>query len=181
MTDQKPDFSNVEGRVNGVVVKPKSVVPAKPAAALAAAVIAAAMALIRPWEGEPLKSYQDIVGVWTACVGHTGPDVIPNHTYTREQCDKLLESDTGKAYAYVAKCIRQDLPVPVLASFTSLTFNVGPGGVCGSTLQKRANAKELTAACSQILRWNRAGGKIVQGLVNRRKAEYELCMTGVPK
>ena len=141
----------------------------------------AAMALIRQWEGEPLKSYQDIVGVWTACVGHTGPDVIPNHTYTREQCDKLLETDTGRAYAYVAKCIRQDLPVPVLAAFTSLTFNVGPGGVCGSTLQKRANAKELNAACSQILRWNRAGGKIVQGLVNRRKAEYDLCMTGVPK
>ena len=137
------------------------------------------MALIRPWEGDPLKSYQDIVGVWTACVGHTGPDVIPNHTYTRAECDAMFASDTGKAYAYVAKCIRQDLPVPMLAAFTSLTFNVGARAVCGSTLQAKANAHELNQACGQIMRWNRAGGKVVRGLTLRREAEYKLCMKGV--
>lgn len=177
MTDfNKPDFSTVRGAVNGVPTKSKA--PGI-AGAVAAAVIAAAMAIIAPWEGTELKPYQDIVGVWTWCTGHTEPGVKPKQAYTRAECDALLASDTGKAYAFVAKCIRQDLPVPVLASFTSLAFNVGRQGVCGSTLQRKANARDLKGACAQLLRWNRAGGKEVPGLTNRRKSEYALCMSGV--
>lgn len=156
-----------------------------PASALAAAVIALAMLLIAPWEVLRLKPYRDIVGVWTACYGHTdaegGPKIERDKTYTKAECEALLRDDTAKAYADVARCIRQDLPIPTLAAFTSARFNLGPKVVCGSTLQYHANRREIAQACLQLRRWNRAGNRVVQGLVNRREAEYKVCMQGFGK
>lgn len=140
----------------------------------AALALAIAMAIIAPWEGRELTPYRDIVGVWTVCDGHTGG--VQDRKYTPAECDKLLASDTAKAYALVRRCITRDLPPEMAAAFTSLAFNVGPKGVCGSTLQRHANAGNFVQACGQLMRWVYAGGKRVKGLVNRRQAEYRLCM-----
>lgn len=64
------------------------------------------------------------------------------------------------------------------ASFTSLTWNIGTGGVCRSTALRRLNAGNLTAACEALTWWNRAGGRVVRGLVNRRADEQRLCLSG---
>lgn len=140
----------------------------------AAVVLGLAMAIIAPWEGRELKPYHDIVGVWTVCYGHTGN--VQKRTYTAAECQKLLETDTGKAVATVNRCITRPLAPEQAAAFTSLVFNVGPKGVCGSTLGVHANAGNMAQACGQLMRWVYAGGKRVKGLVNRRQAEYELCM-----
>ena len=62
----------------------------------------------------------------------------------------------------------------------ALAYNIGPGAFCGSTLVKRLNAEDYPGACREILRWNRAGGRVVQGLVNRREAEYRQCIGAQP-
>ena len=140
-----------------------------------AAVLALAGLTIAKWEGTKYVPYQDVVGVWTVCVGHTGPDVIPGKKYTQAECDALLQADMAEANSHVRRCI----PVPMLrqveAALTSLVFNVGPRGVCGSTLQRKAMANDWPGACEELPRWNKAGGRAVRGLTYRRADELRLC------
>ena len=152
----------------------------KAIAAGAAAVIAAAAAIVRPWEGLEPEVYADIVGVPTVCYGHTGKDVLlgqPKRTVA--ECNRLLEGDLAVAYATVKRCIPEQLPAPTEAALVSFVFNVGPSGVCGSTLQRHMRAGNIAQGCGQLMRWVYAGGRRVQGLVNRRQAEYRVCMEGV--
>ena len=152
----------------------------KAIAAGAAAVIAAAAAIVKPWEGLEPEVYADIVGVPTVCYGHTGKDVLlgqPRRTVA--ECNRLLEGDLAVAYATVKRCIPEQLPAPTEAALVSFVFNVGPSGVCGSTLQRHMRAGNIAQGCGQLMRWVYAGGRRVQGLVNRRQAEYRVCMEGV--
>lgn len=143
-----------------------------------AAVLIAAAAFIQPWEGTVPKSYYDIVGVLTICTGHTGPDVYEGQRVTQARCDALLASDLGKTYTGVAGCItRQVTPNQAVASL-SLAFNIGARAFCRSTLVRMLNQGDSPALwCKQILRWDRAGGKQVNGLTRRREAEYKVCIT----
>lgn len=59
-------------------------------------------------------------------------------------------------------------------AFVSLTHNMGVGGFCKSTTAKRLYAGDLKGACDAGKWWNKAGGRTVRGLVNRRAAEHEL-------
>ncbi len=152
----------------------------KAIAAGAAAVIAAAAAIVKPWEGMETQVYADIVGVPTVCYGHTGKDVLLGQPKrTMAECNRLLEGDLATAYAAVKRCIPEPLPAPTEAALVSFVFNVGPSGVCGSTLQRHMRAGNIAQGCGQFMRWVNAGGRRVQGLVNRRTAEYRVCMEGV--
>ena len=143
--------------------------------AACAAVLAAAAAFIAPWEGRELKPYRDIVGVWTVCYGHTGN--VQAREYSVADCDKLLQSDVAKHLAGLDKCVKPDLTQGQWVALGSWTFNVGVGAACGSTLVRQINAGyPATTWCKQLLRWDRAGGKQVRGLTNRRKAELRECL-----
>jgi GH24 family phage-related lysozyme (muramidase) len=61
-------------------------------------------------------------------------------------------------------------------AFTDATYNLGPSVVCGSDLQRLANAGDLPGACNQLPRWNKAGGKVVDGLTQRREMERRICL-----
>lgn len=149
------------------------------AVAGAAAVLAAAAAIVKPWEGLRTGVYEDIVGVPTVCYGHTGKDVkVGQPRRLPAECDRLLYGDLTLAHAAVRSCINWPLPVETEAALVSFVFNVGPGGVCGSTLQKHFNRGEIAQGCGQLKRWIYAGKQRVPGLVNRRNAEYKLCMEG---
>lgn len=146
-------------------------------AAFVALLLAIATWFVAPREGEKRTVYRDIVGVPTVCFGHTGKDVqVGQPARTAAECKRLLTADLRVAYVHVERCITHPLWPEQAAAFTSLAFNAGPGAVCGSTLQKKANAGQMAQACGQLMRWVYAGGKRVQGLVNRRQAEYQLCM-----
>lgn len=139
-----------------------------------------AAAIVRPWEGLETTVYPDIVGVPTVCYGHTGKDVkLGQPKRTIAECNRLLEGDLAGAYATVKRCIPNALPAPTEAALVSFVYNVGPSGVCGSTLQRYMRAGDIRNGCGQLLRWVNAGGKRVQGLVNRRQAEYRVCMEGL--
>lgn len=63
-----------------------------------------------------------------------------------------------------------------MAAYVSLAFNIGVSAFCESTVARKANAGDRSASCKAILMWVYAGGRKIQGLVNRRNAEYRLCM-----
>ena len=163
-----------------VVEKPKTNSSTKRAAiggVATATVIAAIVAFIGPWEGRRYVAYQDIVGVWTICDGHT-KGVKPDDTADDAKCDQLAAEDVAEHNAGIRQCITREMAPNQEIALTSLAFNVGIGAVCGSTAVKRFNAGDNAGACEAIQMWNKAGGKVVKGLVNRRQAESDLCAAG---
>lgn len=147
-----------------------------------AAVLAAAVPGVSYWEGRSLRAYQDIVGVWTICEGVTA-GVKPGDTATNAQCDAMLTLELRKHAEGLAACVNDDIerqiPVQTAAALVSWTYNVGVGAACKSTLVRRLNAAEWGAVCPELSRWNRAGGRVVRGLVNRRAAERADCEAGL--
>lgn len=145
-----------------------------------AGVLAAAAAFVGPWEGLETRAYRDIVGVWTICYGHT-EGVRPGDASTPEACASLLATDLAAYHARLAACIPglPAQPEPVQVALVSWAYNVGTGAACASTLARLANAADWRGACDQLPRWNRAGGKVVNGLTRRRAAEQALCLSGV--
>lgn len=141
------------------------------AGALAAAGVAALF--IAPWEGRELAPYQDIVDVWTVCYGST---TAPMREYTDAECQAILKGDVATHLSGVAKCIARPLDENEWVAVGSWTFNVGVRAACGSTLVRQINAGQPAEVwCRQLLRWNRAGGREVRGLTNRRQAEFKVC------
>lgn len=132
---------------------------------------------LAPWEGKINDPYTDIVGVRTVCYGETRVEM---RRYTDAECLAML----NKAVAEFANQVLQCTPILAnhpyqLAAATSLAYNIGVGAYCRSTVDRLFDAGDLKGACDQFARWRMAGGVIVQGLVNRRKAEAELCRTGL--
>lgn len=156
--------------------------------ALAGAALAAAIGLVSQWEGRDQTAimtpdgkryvaYQDIVGVWTACDGITR-GVTPGAQYTAAQCDSKLGPELQLANSYIDRCITTPISAKERAAYVSGGYNLGPSLVCGSTLQAKLNAGDRVGACKELPRWNRAGGKVVQGLTNRRNDEMRVCLEG---
>ena len=141
----------------------------------AAAIIAlAATALVKPWEGYSPTPYVDMVGVATYCYGDTGtPDKA---VYTEQECAQRLNSRLGSYLTGISQCIHAPLSQGQWAAVLSWTYNVGVAAACRSTLVRKINAGQPAAIwCAELGRWVYAGGKRVQGLVNRRAAERAMC------
>lgn len=139
-----------------------------------------AVGLVGGWEGLKTKAYRDVVGIPTVCFGETR-GVKMGDQYTVEECkimlgDALAEFETG-----MRRCLTNPDKIPdkPYVAFLSLSYNIGTGAFCKSTLVRKANAGDLKGACDAILSWNRAGGRVIQGLVNRRQDERKLCLEGV--
>lgn len=71
------------------------------------------------------------------------------------------------------------LPQPVFDAVTSITFNVGCTKMRTSTMYKYLNGGDYQRACNEFPRWNRANGKVLNGLVIRREKERALCLNGI--
>lgn len=151
---------------------------AKLAAKIGAGATALAVPLVMLYEGTVLQSYRDPIGIITACVGHTGPELRMGQRYTRQQCEDMLYGDLLK-HAQALDCIKQPMTDGQKAAFVSFAFNVGNKALCDSTLARKANAGDMPGACAELSRWTRAGGRELPGLVKRRAAERELCEGGL--
>jgi lysozyme len=139
------------------------------------ALSATALVGIASWEGFVGQSYQDIVGVWTIGFGTT-EGVKKGQTIDPVKALQRKINDVQKFEGALKQCVNVPLHQHEYDAFLSLAYNIGPGAFCGSTLVRRLNQGDYDAACKEILRWNRAGGKVVQGLANRRQAEYKQCI-----
>lgn len=140
-----------------------------------------AVAMIAPFEGYYGHAYRDVVGVKTICYGATAADGIDfNRTYTKQECLDILQKDLPKYDAPLKKCIvpsvYDSLPPHRHAALVSLAYNIGSAGVCRSSVVRDLNAGRVTQACNDFLKFDRAGGRVIQGLVNRRRQERVACL-----
>lgn len=147
-----------------------------------AAFVAATLAFIGGWEGLSLVAYKDVVGVLTICYGET-KNVRAGYRMTKAECDTQLLKSVIAHEDGMMKCLRRDVPEGAHLAFLSLTYNVGVGAFCGSTVARRANAGDIKGACEALMAWNkgRINGRLVpiSGLTNRRTAEREICLKGL--
>jgi lysozyme len=144
------------------------------------AVLAAAGALITPWEGIFTKPYFDIVGVKTVCIGATAAEGVDlNRTYTIPECKDMLVKSLPKYDNGIRSCVTREMPDSVRVAMISATYNIGIAGFCRSTMRVRINTGDFAGACDALLAWNRAGGRVVKGLDNRRRAERTYCRKGL--
>jgi len=147
--------------------------------------------LVGPWEGRSLKAYLDTLPtkpVWTICDGDT-TNVKPGMVETPAGCDKRLTVKMERDYRPpLVKCIAdfEKKPLSWRAMMISLGWNIGTGATCNSTAARLGRLGQYRASCEAATAFNKAGGRVYIGLVNRREmgdatriGEAELCVTGL--
>ena len=138
--------------------------------------------LVQHFEGLFLKAYLCPAKVWTIGYGHTGlkhndGTVKAGRRITKEQAEALLLADLNTKYA---PDVRRLVKVPLRQhEFDALvSFHFNTGALARSTLLKKLNQMDKGGAALEFLKWTRGGGKVLPGLVRRRKAEQHLFNTG---
>lgn len=135
-----------------------------------------AINLITHFEGLKLKAYRDSVGIPTIGVGHT-KDVQLTDIITYSQAIELLQQDLQVAAVALARLIKVTLNMNQFSALLSFTFNLGSGTLQRSTLRMKLNRGEYRDAANEFLKWDKAGGMKLKGLVLRRQAERTLFMS----
>ena len=130
--------------------------------------------LIKHFEGLRLTAYQCSAEVWTIGYGTTftalGP-VKEGDRITESEAETLLMSDVRLFEHRVRDNVLVQMTQHQFDALVSFTYNVGSGALSGSTLLRKLNRLDIGGAADEFLRWNRADGKVVEGLTKRRKAE----------
>ncbi|MEG1856302.1 MAG: lysozyme, partial [Acinetobacter sp.] len=134
--------------------------------------------LICSFEGKRLFAYDDGVGVWTIGFGTTvypnGIRVKKGDTCTEAQAKAYMQNDLKKFEQAVNGAVNIPLNQNQYDALVSLTYNIGAAAFSKSTLVKKLNAGDIQGAADQFDVWINAGGKRMQGLVNRRAKEKAL-------
>ena len=128
------------------------------------------IALIKKFEGLELDSYQCSANVWTLGYGHT-QGVAEGDSCSEEAAEIILVNDLKEFETYVNALVDVDLDQNQFDALVAWTFNLGPTNLRTSTLLKKLNAGDYNDVPSEIKRWNRAGGQVLDGLIRRREAE----------
>ena len=154
-----------------------------------------ALKMIAHHEGTKLKPYRCPARLWTVGVGHV---IDPNHarvpfeernnlaipegwnrTFTLEEVNAILAKDLERFERGVLKyCPTAGSRQAWLDSLVSFSFNVGLGTLQRSTLRQRHNRGDYAGAADELLKYCKAGGKVLRGLENRRKDERALYLGG---
>lgn len=129
-------------------------------------------------EGVRYQPYRDVVDKWTVCWGHTGKDIILGKTYTKAECQALLDKDLNIVARQINPYIKVPIPETTRGALYSFVYNVGAGNFKTSTLLYKINQGDIKGACEQLRRWTYAGGKQWKGLITRREIEREVCLWG---
>lgn len=144
--------------------------------------------LLTAWEGISLTLYKDSGGEPTIGIGHlltkseraSGKIYINSvpHRYSQpltfQQCKQLLLQDLKPVIQAVSNYVTVPLTQNQFDSLVSFTFNVGINAFINSTLLKVLNNGQHIKVPEQMRRWVHDNGKVVQGLVNRRRKEIKL-------
>lgn len=136
-----------------------------------------ALTMVAGFEGLYTHAYKDPVGVVTICFGVTNDDrkVKMGDTATKDECYQMLAEDLPRYKAMVDKVIKVPMPPHRTAAMVSFTYNVGQGNLAKSSVARYINAKQPLKGCDALMAWNKAGGKVLNGLTKRRAAEREYC------
>ncbi|HBN1092008.1 TPA: lysozyme [Enterobacter cloacae] len=136
------------------------------------------IALIKQFEGCKLTAYQDSVGVWTIGYGWTQPvdgkPIRAGMTIKQETAERLLKTGLVSYESDVSRLVKVGLTQGQFDALVSFTYNLGARSLSTSTLLRKLNAGDYAGAADEFLRWNKAGGKVPNGLTRRREAERDL-------
>lgn len=156
--------------------------------------------LIKSFEGIPdgdpstvnIDPYLDPVNIWTIGWGHAirydgrflkgeadraQVRALYPQGITLEQAEALLHGDLVDTGRDVQTMLGVEVSDNEFGALTSFAFNLGTGNLRSSTLLKKLNANDRAGAADQFLRWVRADGKVLPGLVKRRAAERSLFLS----
>ena len=128
------------------------------------------VALIKKFEVCELEAYQCSANVWTIGYGHTR-GVEEGDTCSQEDAESMLVEDLEEFEGYVNGIVQCPLEQNQFDALVAWTYNLGPTNLRESTLLIRLNEEDYNDVPTQIRRWNKAGGKVLDGLVRRREAE----------
>ena len=127
-------------------------------------------ALTEQFEGCKLEAYQDQVGVWTIGYGHT-EGVYSGQVITQDEAENFVVEDVQKCVHAINRDVKVELTQDEFNALVDFSFNLGIGALEHSTLWKLVQEGDFDAAANQFVKWDRAGGKEVAGLIRRRLAE----------
>ena len=156
----------------------------------------AAIQMIKHHEGVRTKPYRCPALLWTVGVGHV---IDPTHAtvkyeerrnlpipagwdrvLTMDEVDGILSQDLGRFERGVVRlCPAAVGNQGVFDALVSFAFNVGLGNLQRSSLRMKTNRGEFDAAANEFLKWTKAGGRVLPGLVKRRNDERALYLSGV--
>lgn len=150
-------------------------------AASGLALLASAMVMIAGYESYTGRAVIPVPGdVPTKGYGTTtnpdGSAVKMGDTTTPTRALVDLLRDASDAERAVKRCAPVPMHLHEFSAFVSLTYNIGSGAFCKSSLVRKLNAGDYAGACLEILRWDRFRGKPLAGLTKRREAEYRMCI-----
>lgn len=149
----------------------------------------AAVDLVKQFEGFRGEAYLDKLAnppVWTIGYGTTanaGVGIAPKAgtIITEAQAEEYLHRGLEKFAAQIAPFIAAPINENEFGAFVSLAYNIGPEAFARSTALRRFNAGDRAGAANAMLAWNKAGGKVYEGLKRRRAAERALFLTPADK
>lgn len=98
--------------------------------------------------------------------------------YTLQQCRDMLTKSLEKYALRLEACVTRPMPDTTYAAFLSLSYNIGSGGFCKSSVAREWNAGNVRVSCDAMLRFNKAAGITFPGLTRRRTQERALCIQG---
>lgn len=160
----------------------------------------AGVELVQAFEGLPdgdpqtvnLDPYLDPIGIWSIGWGHAivvDGQFLRGKTNRRQaralypggitlaQARVLLDADLFDTARDVNTLVKVPVTQHQFDALVSFTFNLGSGNLRKSTLLRKLNASDYLGAAAEFPRWNRAGGKVLKGLVRRRAAEQRMFLT----
>jgi lysozyme len=156
----------------------------------------AALKMIKHHEGVRTKPYRCPALLWTVGVGHV---IDPNHikvsfeerrnlpipdgwnrVLTIDEVDAILAQDLNRFERGVARLCPASLGSQgIFDSLVSFSFNVGLGNLQRSSIRMKTNRGEFEAAAEEFMKWTKAAGRVLPGLVKRRQDERALYLSGV--
>jgi GH24 family phage-related lysozyme (muramidase) len=119
---------------------------------------------------------------WTIGWGATGRGLEPGErigpgtVWTQEQCDRRFADDLASFAADVARAIGE-APTSQAQFDALVSFHYNTGAIHRATLTRKHKAGDFAGAAREFARWNKAGGRVLKGLVTRRRAEAELYLS----
>lgn len=137
--------------------------------------------LIKQFEGCRLTAYQDSVGVWTIGYGWTQPvdgkPVAKGMVITQQKANQLLTEGVAQYEKGVTNLVAVSLNQNQVDALVDFAYNLGVNALKGSTLLKKLNAGDYAGVANEFTKWNKAGGKVMNGLTRRREAERALFLS----
>ena len=129
--------------------------------------------LVKFFEGFEPKAYLCPANVWTIGYGRTR-NVKEGDVVNEKQAERDLLEELEEFGHQVSRTVKVPLEQSQFDALTSWTYNLGVGNLQSSTLLKKLNSGDKNSVPSEMLRWNKAAGKVLAGLTRRREAEAKL-------